>query len=146
MKNPKDFPKALWAVTIAEIITFTLCGSLMYYFVGNEYMTAPAYGSLKPLYKKIAFSFAIPTIVYLGALYSVRSSQGSIHMASRYLSTLISRSPSPHDSSSSESTPKPPFIAHPTLSQVGLYGLVFWPSLGCWPSSLPKSFPSSLTC
>ncbi|KAG6819426.1 hypothetical protein H0H93_011984 [Arthromyces matolae] len=65
MKNPKDFPKgeswslqtrvlfqirhpppplALWAVTIAEIITFTLCGALVYHFVGNQYMTAPAFG------------------------------------------------------------------------------------------------------
>ncbi|RPD53679.1 hypothetical protein L226DRAFT_480597 [Lentinus tigrinus ALCF2SS1-7] len=70
MKNPKDFPKALWAVTIAEIVIFTLCGAIMYHFVGNQYMTAPAFGSLQDPYKKIAFSFAIPTIIFLGALYS----------------------------------------------------------------------------
>ena len=35
-------------------------------------MTAPAFGSLELPYKKIAFCFAIPTIVFLGALYSVR--------------------------------------------------------------------------
>lgn len=35
-------------------------------------MTAPAFGSLQPTLKKIAFCFAIPTIVYLGSLYSVR--------------------------------------------------------------------------
>ncbi|KAJ7107919.1 transmembrane amino acid transporter protein-domain-containing protein [Mycena epipterygia] len=70
MKNPRDFPKALWAVTICEIVVFTLCGAVMYHFVGNQYMTSPAFGSLLPLYKKIAFSFAIPTIVYLGSLYS----------------------------------------------------------------------------
>ncbi|KAJ8091719.1 hypothetical protein PM082_020954 [Marasmius tenuissimus] len=70
MKDPKDFPKALWAVTIAEMVVFTLCGALMYHYVGDQYMTAPAFGSLQPTYKKIAFSFAIPTIVFLGALYS----------------------------------------------------------------------------
>ncbi|KAI0090752.1 transmembrane amino acid transporter protein-domain-containing protein [Irpex rosettiformis] len=70
MKNPKEFPKALWAVTIAEIVVFTLCGALMYHFVGNQYITAPAFGSLQPVYKKIAFSFAIPTIIFLGSLYS----------------------------------------------------------------------------
>ncbi|KAJ7579073.1 transmembrane amino acid transporter protein-domain-containing protein [Mycena floridula] len=70
MKNPKDFPKALWAVTIAEMIVFTLCGALMYHWIGNQYVTAPAFESLQPLYKKIAFSFAIPTIIFLGALYS----------------------------------------------------------------------------
>lgn len=53
MKNPKDFPKgeydiillckeihqqvlpALWAVTIAEMVVFTLCGALMYHWVGK---------------------------------------------------------------------------------------------------------------
>lgn len=34
-------------------------------------MTAPAFGSLTTVYKKVAFSFAIPTIIFLGALYSV---------------------------------------------------------------------------
>ncbi|KZV65578.1 hypothetical protein PENSPDRAFT_745041 [Peniophora sp. CONT] len=70
MREPKDFPKALWVVTICEIIVFTLCGALMYHYVGNQYITAPAFGSLTPTFKKIAFSFALPTIVYLGALYS----------------------------------------------------------------------------
>ncbi|KAK7438609.1 hypothetical protein VKT23_017943 [Stygiomarasmius scandens] len=70
MKNPKDFPKAIWAVTIAEIIVFTVCGAVMYHFIGNQYMTSPGFGSLTPTYKKIAFSFAIPTIIFLGSLYS----------------------------------------------------------------------------
>lgn len=63
---------ALWAVTIAEVVVFTLCGAIMYHFVGNQYITAPAFGSLVNPYKKIAFSFAIPTIIFLGALYAVR--------------------------------------------------------------------------
>ncbi|KAF8492258.1 transmembrane amino acid transporter protein-domain-containing protein [Gautieria morchelliformis] len=70
MKNPKDFPKALWAVTIAEVIVFTVCGAVMYHYTGNQYVTSPAFGSLQPTFKKIAFSFAIPTIIFLGALYS----------------------------------------------------------------------------
>ncbi|KAF7294697.1 Protein kinase domain-containing protein [Mycena indigotica] len=70
MKEPRDFPKALWAVTICEVVVFSLCGAIMYHYVGNQYITAPAFGSLQPTYKKIAFSFAIPTIVYLGSLYS----------------------------------------------------------------------------
>ncbi|KAJ7314793.1 transmembrane amino acid transporter protein-domain-containing protein [Mycena albidolilacea] len=70
MKEPKDFPKALWAVTIAEVTVFILCGSIMYHYIGNQYITSPAFGSLQPVYKKIAFCFAIPSIVYLGSLYS----------------------------------------------------------------------------
>ncbi len=47
---------------------------ILYFAIGNQYMTAPAFGSLQPVYKKIAFSFAIPTIIFLGSLYSVRPS------------------------------------------------------------------------
>ena len=42
----------------------------MYHWVGNQYMTAPAFGSLQDTYKKVAFSFAIPTIIFLGVLYA----------------------------------------------------------------------------
>ena len=76
MKNPKDFPKALWAVTIAEIIVFSLVGSLIYAKTGTEYVTAPAYGSLgNEVYKKVAFSLAVPTILFLGILYAVVSAR-----------------------------------------------------------------------
>ncbi|EGN97583.1 hypothetical protein SERLA73DRAFT_184341 [Serpula lacrymans var. lacrymans S7.3] len=70
MKDPKEFPKALWAVTIAEIIVYTICGSLIYHWTGNQYVTSPAVGSLQMTYRKIAFSFTIPTILFLGSLYS----------------------------------------------------------------------------
>lgn len=71
MKQPKDFPKALWAVTIAEIILFSLVGSVVYAYTGTQYNTAPAFGSLgNELYKKVSFSFMIPTLIFLGVLYA----------------------------------------------------------------------------
>ncbi|KAI0526495.1 amino acid transporter [Xylaria bambusicola] len=70
MKEPKDFPKALWACTIAEIIVFTIVGATVYAYTGNQYMTSPAFGSLQPIYKKVAFSFMVPTIIFLGVLYA----------------------------------------------------------------------------
>jgi hypothetical protein len=71
MKEPKDFPKALWAVTIAEVIVFTLVGGIIYGYTGTNYNTAPAFGSLgNELYKKVSFSFMIPTIIFLGVLYA----------------------------------------------------------------------------
>ncbi|KAF2869827.1 transmembrane amino acid transporter protein-domain-containing protein [Massariosphaeria phaeospora] len=71
MKEPKDFPKALWAVTIAEIIVFSLVGAVIYVYTGTNYMTAPAFGSLgNELYLKVSFSFMIPTIIFLGVLYA----------------------------------------------------------------------------
>lgn len=75
MKRPKDFKKAIYAVTILQVITFALAGSIVYVYVGNEYITAPAFGSLLTVYKKIAFSFAVPTIFFLGSLYGNVSAQ-----------------------------------------------------------------------
>lgn len=71
MKEPKDFPKALWAVTIAEIIVFGLVGSIVYVYTGTQYMTAPAFGSIgDEVFLKVSFSFMIPTIIFLGVLYA----------------------------------------------------------------------------
>ena len=71
MKNPYDFRKALWIVTIAEIIVFCLVGGMVYGFTGTQYNTAPAFGSLgNEVYKKVAFSFMIPTLIFLGVLYA----------------------------------------------------------------------------
>ncbi|KAF3480149.1 uncharacterized protein GIQ15_05496 [Arthroderma uncinatum] len=71
MRNPRDFSKALWAVTIAEIIVFSIVGAVVYVFTGTQYMTAPAFGSLSnEVYKKVAFSFMVPTLIFLGVLYA----------------------------------------------------------------------------
>lgn len=89
MRNPKDFPKALWAVTIAEVILFSLVGSIVYAYTGTNYNTAPAFGSLgNEVYLKVSFSFMIPTLIFLGVLYASVSARfvffrlfsGSNHM------------------------------------------------------------------
>jgi hypothetical protein len=71
MRNPKDFPKALWAVTICEVILFGCVGAVVYAYTGTQYNTAPAFGSLgNEVYKKVSFSFMIPTLIFLGVLYA----------------------------------------------------------------------------
>lgn len=75
MEDPRDFKKVLYLVTVAEVVVFSLAGSIVYVYVGDAYMTAPAFGSLDNVYMKVAFSFAVPTIVFLGVLYSTVSSK-----------------------------------------------------------------------
>ncbi|KAK0509746.1 hypothetical protein JMJ35_008140 [Cladonia borealis] len=75
MREPKDFPKALWAVTICEIIVFSLVGAIVYVYTGTQYNTAPAFGSLQEIYKKVAFSLMIPTLIFLGVLYASLSAR-----------------------------------------------------------------------
>ncbi|TQS33251.1 hypothetical protein Golomagni_06412 [Golovinomyces magnicellulatus] len=70
MRDPREFPKSLWACTIAEIIVFSVIGAVMYAFAGDQYVGAPAFSSLHPLYKKVSFSFMIPTLIFLGCLYA----------------------------------------------------------------------------
>lgn len=71
MKNPYDFKKALWAVTICEVIVFSLVGGIVYGYTGTQYNTAPAFGSLgNRIYLEVSFSFMIPTLIFLGVLYA----------------------------------------------------------------------------
>ena len=45
--------------------------SLVYGYTGTQYNTAPAFGSLgNDVYKKVSFSFMIPTLIFLGVLYA----------------------------------------------------------------------------
>lgn len=69
MRDPREFPKALYAVTVAEFILFSVCGIVVYRYTG-QYTTAPAVGTLDPVYKKIAFAFVLPTTIIIGVLYA----------------------------------------------------------------------------
>jgi len=94
MKEPKDFPKALWAVTIAEIVVFSIVGGVIYGMTGSQYSVAPAFQSISnETYLKVSFSFMIPTLIFLGVLYASVSARfiffrlfaGTRHMGSHTL-------------------------------------------------------------
>ncbi|KAF7562792.1 hypothetical protein G7046_g1312 [Stylonectria norvegica] len=70
MKDPRDFPKALWTCTVAQVVVFSTVGMVIYKYTGTQYMTSPAFGGLEKTYKLISFSFMIPTIIFLGVLYA----------------------------------------------------------------------------
>lgn len=71
MKDPREFKKSVWLVTVAEVIVFSLVGSIVYVYTGNQYNTSPAFGSLSDdIYKKVSFSFMVPTLIFLGVLYA----------------------------------------------------------------------------
>lgn len=60
----------MWVCTIAEIITFSVVGTVIYVYTGNQYMVTPAFGALEPVYKKVSYSFMVPTIVFVRCLYA----------------------------------------------------------------------------
>jgi len=70
MEQPKDFPKALAVLTVAEVVIFTVAAVVGYAYNG-QYSTAPLIGSLQePYMKKSAFAFVIVPTVIIGALYA----------------------------------------------------------------------------
>lgn len=70
MKDPRDFPKALAALTILELILFSVAAAVGYKYMG-QYSTAPSIGSLsEPWARKSAFAFVLVPTVVIGAIYS----------------------------------------------------------------------------
>lgn len=67
MHTPEDFPKAIWALGIIEIVIYTLTGALIYVFVGQD-VQAPALLSAGKTVSKIAFGVALPVIFISGAI------------------------------------------------------------------------------
>ena len=66
----RDFPKALWACTVAQTIVYGAVGIVVYKYTGKQYMTSPAFGGLEERFRMISFSLMVPTIVILGALFA----------------------------------------------------------------------------
>ncbi|KND87422.1 N amino acid transport system protein [Tolypocladium ophioglossoides CBS 100239] len=98
MKDPRDFPKALWSCTMSQLVVFCTVGITIYKFTGIQYMTSPAFGGLEEMYKILSFSFMLPTIVIHGALYAsitgrfvfVRIFSDSKHMYSHTVTGWLS--------------------------------------------------------
>ncbi|KAG9249421.1 transmembrane amino acid transporter protein-domain-containing protein [Emericellopsis atlantica] len=70
MRDPREFPKSVWACAFAQIIMFSIVGSVIYVYTGNQYMVTPAFGTLTDVYKKVSYSFMVPTIIFVGCLYA----------------------------------------------------------------------------
>lgn len=63
MREPRDFPKALYMLQTFEIIFYTVAAVVIYYYAGQG-VTSPALGSAGPILKKVAYGIAIPTVRY----------------------------------------------------------------------------------
>jgi hypothetical protein len=61
MREPRDFPKALYMLQTFEIIFYTIAAVVIYYYAGQT-VDSPALGSAGPVLKKVAYGIAIPTV------------------------------------------------------------------------------------
>ncbi|KAK0355774.1 hypothetical protein LTR91_008108 [Friedmanniomyces endolithicus] len=70
MRSPRDFPKALILLETITISFYILVAVVIYAFAG-QHVAAPALGSASPLVRKIAYAFAVPTIIVAGVILAL---------------------------------------------------------------------------
>ncbi|KAJ5916410.1 hypothetical protein N7504_000425 [Penicillium tannophilum] len=70
MHTPRDYVKSIWTLGIIEIVIYTLTGSLIYAFVGQD-VQSPALLSAGSLLKRVAFGIALPVIFISGSINTV---------------------------------------------------------------------------
>ncbi|KAL6359639.1 hypothetical protein LRP88_07060 [Fusarium phalaenopsidis] len=91
MHTPEDFTKSISTFGVIQTTIYTLTGSLIYVFVGQD-VKSPALLSAGPLISKIAFGLAIPVIYISGSInttVAARFIHGRIYKNSitRYINT-----------------------------------------------------------
>ncbi|KAI1610475.1 transmembrane amino acid transporter protein-domain-containing protein [Exophiala viscosa] len=69
MRQPRDFPKALAAFSIASFVLFLVPAIVGFYYLG-QYTEAPAFGSLQEHYKKVAYGPVIVPTIIIGVIYA----------------------------------------------------------------------------
>ncbi|KAJ5871792.1 uncharacterized protein N7529_004145 [Penicillium soppii] len=91
MHTPKDYVKTLWWLGGIQIVIYTLTGSIIYAFVGQE-VQSPALLSAGPVISRVVFGIALPVIFISGSINTTvvcRYIHGKIYQDSivRYVNT-----------------------------------------------------------
>lgn len=91
MHTPEDYVKTLWWLGGIQIVIYTLTGSIIYAFVGQE-VQSPALLSAGPLISRVVFGIALPVIFISGSINTTvvcRYIHGKIYQDSivRYVNT-----------------------------------------------------------
>ena len=67
MKEPQDFPKALYALQISDTTLYLVVGIVVYAYTGAN-AVSPALGNTGHTLRKIAYGIALPTIMIAGVI------------------------------------------------------------------------------
>ncbi|KFA71829.1 hypothetical protein S40288_07941 [Stachybotrys chartarum IBT 40288] len=83
LKNPRDFPKALAFLQITATSLFLVAAVVTYVYVGPSVPSPALSASSSPVWRKVIWGIAIPTIVIAGVIYA--------HVAARYIFVRVFR-------------------------------------------------------
>ena len=76
LKKPEEYYKSLFLLQGADTTMYLLVAAVIYAYAGSD-VVSPALGSSSPLFQKIAYGIAIPTIVVAGVING--------HVAAKYI-------------------------------------------------------------
>lgn len=82
LKDPRDFPKALYTLQIVNTTLYIIAAVVIYRFAGPN-VASPALGSGSHMMRKITYGISLPTIVIAGVIYA--------HVASKYIYVRLFR-------------------------------------------------------
>ena len=87
MKNPKDFPKALYTLQISATTLYLVTGVVIYAYTG-ENTVSPALGNTGHTLRRIAYGLALPTIIISGVV--------NAHVGAKLVRSMHSLTPHKH--------------------------------------------------
>jgi hypothetical protein len=76
LRNPEEYYKSLFLLQGADTAMYLIVAAVIYAYAGQD-VASPALGSSAPLFQKIAYGVAIPTIVVAGVING--------HVAAKYI-------------------------------------------------------------
>lgn len=82
LKNPQDYPKALCLLQTVDTTMYLVVAAVTYRYAG-AHVASPALGSASPLFQKISYGVALPTIVISGVING--------HVAAKYIYVRLFR-------------------------------------------------------
>jgi amino acid permease len=82
LKDPRDFPKALYTLQIVNTTLYVIAAVVIYRFAGPN-VASPVLGSGSHIMSKITYGISIPTIIIAGVIYG--------HVASKYIYVRLFR-------------------------------------------------------
>ncbi|CAG8188520.1 unnamed protein product [Penicillium olsonii] len=82
LKELEDFPKALALLQISEMVLYIVAAIVIYAYVGPS-VNSPALNSAGPLFRKVSYAIALPTIVIGGVV--------NAHVAVKFIYVRIFR-------------------------------------------------------
>ena len=84
MARPRDFPKALALVQVVTTTFYLIVAVVIYQFAGQDVLS-PALGSAPPLFRRIVYGLAVPTIIVAGVICALVAAKNLVKLYGQWM-------------------------------------------------------------